>query len=489
VPSHLRKILLLSLLVLGACLPAGSVGYASQAQVERESTAANWTVAQQFDSDHEAGTRARYAHGTGSKIFDDTVQLIRENYVEELSDTDIFLAPLWKVTLALLPHCVEGIEFPADCDGNPQDCLMAFVQGVTSRCKISRDRILRMVLNTLLTGLDPNSGVLDADMLKELSIGTSGKFGGVGMVVTAKDGDYVVVSPFEGSPAFKAGIQAGDTIVEIDGRQLHGLPLLDVLHKVRGPAGSVLSVAVRDSRSGAIRRVRLRRQVIHIPPVRYLNLGSGIGYLRIVNFQQDTAGEVRKILGRASVRGRDESKGLILDLRDNPGGLFDQAIEVADQFLPSGAITSIRGRNRQLNKEFLASPKAGYPRIPIVVLINKGTASASEILAGALQGRPNVEVVGEKSFGKASVQAVYPLRGGTALRLTTAHYYTADGRDIEGKGLEPDIMTEVTTEGMAKQRVDLLKVAELEEDKGIRKAMECLLSSRSPGKVTFPTLF
>ncbi|MBI4965713.1 MAG: S41 family peptidase [Desulfomonile tiedjei] len=487
-PRYYRSIWLLFLLTL--CLPAAADTVGRQPSGHRAGPLllSDFTVAQRVDA-QQGATRGGSSHGSAPQFFEDTIRLVKENYVEELSDDEIFLGPLARLTLTLPPPCADGIVLPGDCDRNPRDCLMAFVQGVAVRCRIPKDQVFRMVLNALLPGLDPNSGLLDAGMLKELSIGTSGKFGGVGMVVTTKDGDYVVISPFEGSPAFKAGIQAGDTIVEIDGQQLHGLPLLEVLRKVRGPAGSVMSVAVRDGRSGAIRRVRIRRQVIHIPPVRYLNLGSGIGYLRIVNFQQDTADEVRKVLSRMSVRGKENPKGLILDLRDNPGGLFDEAIDVADQFLPSGTITSIRGRNRQLNREFAASPKTNSPRVPIVVLINKGTASASEILAGALQGRPDVRVVGEKSFGKASVQAVYPLRNGSALRLTTAHYYTPDGRDIEGKGLEPDIMEEVTAEGMGKQRVDLLKLAELEDDKGVKKAMECLLSSQSPGRVTFPTLF
>lgn len=473
------------------CVPAAadSATHLPWTHAEKTPLTANLTVAQRFDAEQVADTRPGPSHGAGSPFFDDTVQLIKENYIEELSDEEMFLRPAARLTLSLVPQCVEGIDLPRDCDQAPLNCLMTFVQGVAVRCKIPKDQILRMVLKALLADLDPNSGLLDAAMLKELSIGTSGKFGGVGMVVTAKDGDYVVISPFEGSPAFKAGIQAGDTIVEIDGQPLHGLPLFEVLRKVRGPAGSVMSVAFRGSRSGVTRRVRIRRQVIHIPPVRYINLGSGIGYLRIVNFQQDTAAEVRKVLGRVFNRGKEDLKGLILDLRDNPGGLFDEAIEVANQFLPSGAITSIRGRNQRLTREFVASPKTNFPRIPIVVLINKGTASASEILAGALQGRPDVRVVGEKSFGKASVQAVYPLRNGWALRLTTARYYTPDGRDIDGKGIEPDIMEEVTAEGMGKQRVDLLKATELEDDKGVRKAMECLLFSLSPEKATFPTLF
>jgi len=468
---------------------ADSVLYALRSSAGGTGLSPDLSVAQQLETDLEPDMRHEYWPNTGFQVFDDAARLIKENYIDELSDEEMFLKPVVRLNLTLLPHFVEEIDFPANCERRPLDCLLAFVQGVSTQSKIPKEQILEMVLNALLTDLDPNSGLLDATMLKELSIGTSGKFGGVGMVVTAKDGDYVVISPFEGSPAFKAGIRAGDTIVEIDGQPLHGLPLFEVLRKVRGPAGSVMSVAFQENRTGSIRRVRIRRQVIHIPPVRYLDLGSGVGYLRIVNFQQDTAAEVKKALSRSVPRGKEELKGLILDLRDNPGGLFDQAIEVADQFLSSGAITSLRGRNQRLSREFLARRKANLPRTPIVVLINKGTASASEILAGALQGRQGVRVVGEKSFGKASVQAVYPLRGGFALRLTTAHYYTPDGRNIDGKGLEPDIFEDVTEEGMGKQRVDLLKVAELEDDKGVRKAMECLLSSSSPAKTTFPTLF
>jgi carboxyl-terminal processing protease len=389
----------------------------------------------------------------------------------------------------MLPHCVEDVQFSADCERHPQQFLADFLRGVLSRCNIGREQLFAMVLNALLSGLDPNSALLDADTMKELSIGTSGKFGGVGMVVTWRDGDYVVVSPFEGSPAYRAGIRAGDTVVKIDGQSLHGLALMDVLRKVRGPAGSMMSVSLRDARTGEIKQLRVRRQVITVPPVRYVRLDSGIGYLRIVNFQHNTASEVRKALARLAGSGVGELKGLILDLRDNPGGLFNEAIQVADRFLPSGVITSVRGRNRQLNEEFKASPKNSFRRIPLVILINRGTASASEILAGALQGRPEVVVMGEKSFGKASVQAVYPLRKGTALRLTTAHYYTADGRDIEGKGLDPDVHAQVTSEGMGQQKVDLMNSHELERDNGVKEAVGWFRHSRTPGRSNFESLF
>jgi carboxyl-terminal processing protease len=435
------------------------------------------------------GTESRPLAATGYPFFDQVVQLMRENYVHELSDQDIFLTPIEKMTFTLLPECTEDVQFHEDCSTHPEQCFVDFIRGVSSRCKYSREQLLTMALNAVLSSLDPNSSLLDPDMMKELTIGTSGKFGGVGMVVTWRDGDYVVVSPFEGAPAYKAGIQSGDTVMEIDGQVLHGLPLMEVLRKVRGPAGSIMRVSLKDGRTGEIKHLKVRRSVITVPPVRYAKLDNGIGYLRIVNFQHNTASEVRKALNRLGSGGGQGLQGIILDLRDNPGGLFDEAIQVADQFLPSGVITSVRGRNQELGDEFRATRKPGFHEIPLVILINKGTASASEILTGALQGRPHVVVMGDKSFGKASVQAVYPLRKGTALRLTTAHYYTANGRDIEGKGLEPDIRTDVSPENIGQQRVDLMNKYELERDRGVREAMAWLRFPQFPSRSPFPTLF
>jgi carboxyl-terminal processing protease len=489
--SHMHRCLVLVLLSVLLMLVGSNDSLASVRTVAHsgETPTVYGPLAQSMERDDGIGAESRAPITTGYHFFDDVVRLMRENYVHELSDEDIFLTPIEKMTFTMLPQCVEDVQFSPECSSNPQRCFLDFIRGISSRCKYSREQLLTMALNAVLSSLDPNSGLLDADMMKELTIGTSGKFGGVGMVVTRRDGDYVVISPFEGGPAYKAGIQAGDTVVEIDGQVLHGLPLAEVLRKVRGPAGSVMTISLRDGRTDRLKHLKVRRQVITVPPVRYLKLDNGIGYLRIVNFQHNTAIEVKKALTRLRSGGIDGLRGLILDLRDNPGGLFNEAIQVADQFLPSGVITSVRGRNRQLGEEFRATPKAGFHEIPLVILINKGTASASEILTGALQGRPNVVVMGDKSFGKASVQAVYPLRKGTALRLTTAHYYTADGRDIEGKGLEPDIRADVTLEGLAQQKVDLMNKYELEHDKGVRDAVAWLRYSRTPTRSPFPDLF
>jgi len=453
-----------------------------------ELSTARALLAQGLDRDAETFAEPKASFAMGLQTFEEVVNLIRENYVHELSDEEIFLAPIDSLTFTMLPHCTEDVQFSEACNRDPRRCLRDFLKGITNRCHVNREQLLTKVLNALLSNLDANSNLLDADMMKELTIWTSGKFGGVGMVVTLRGGDYVVVSPFEGSPAHKAGVKSGDTVVEIDGQVLHGLSLMDVLRKVRGPAGSVMSVSLQDGRTGQLKELRVRRQVITVPPVRYVQLASGIGYLRIVNFQHNTAAEVRKVLSRLPERGAGELRGLILDLRDNPGGLFNEAIQVADQFLPSGPITSVRGRNRLLNEEFMASTKAGFRRTPLVILINRGTASASEILTGALQGRPQVVVMGEKSFGKASVQAVYPLRKGTALRLTTAHYYTADGRDIDGKGLEPDLPADVTSDGLT-EKVDLLNRFELEGDRGVKEAVNWLCFSNSPNRSPWQGLF
>ncbi len=207
--------------------------------------------------------------GGGLGQFGEAVHLIMENYVKKISADDLLKIVMDKLSLVVLPHCMEDIE---PCSGDIDRCLATDINAMTARCNLDINRLLCSVLNISLQELDPNSCVMDAAMLKELEIGTSGKFGGVGMVVSAKGADYVVISPFEGSPAYKAGIKAGDTIVDIDGQSLHGLPLLEVLRKVRGPAGSIMSVRVMDGKSGGIRQVRLKRRTIRIPPVRYLVL-------------------------------------------------------------------------------------------------------------------------------------------------------------------------------------------------------------------------
>lgn len=424
----------------------------------------------------------------GANTFREAIFMMREYYAKPLSDKDLLQNAYDTLSLVVLPQCMEQVPHNEDCPGPAEDCLIRVIQSIGQRCHMDTERLFLIALRGILGGFDANSSLLDQAMMNELKITTAGKFGGVGMVVASRNSDYVVISALDGSPAQKAGIAAGDAILEIDGKPLHGLPLMEVLGMVRGPAGSTMTALVKKNKTGLIREVRLKRRVISIASVKSSILDKSIGYIRIVNFQANTGRDVQRALDKLLGPGPHKIRGLILDLRDNPGGLFDEAIKVAGLFRPAATITSLRGRNPQVNREFVGPSVQSFPAIPMVVLINRGSASASEILAGALQGLPQVLVLGERSFGKASVQAVFPLAGGIALRLTTAHYYTANGRDIEATGIEPDVEIE-SPEGVTTQGLDFSKPTELANDPEIRAAMDYLLHGRLPSKSPFPTWY
>lgn len=423
------------------------------------------------------------------RFFRQTLEFIRENYVHEIDEREVFAQAMSDLALGLLPQCLELVRPLGECEGDPEQCFLETIQAVAQTCHADPNRMVVRALKVVLRNLDPNSALMDQLMLNELKITASGKFGGVGMVVSNKDGEYVVISCLEESPAYKAGIKAGDAVLAIDGEPIHGLPLLEVLSKVRGRVGSRISVTIRPRGMETSRRVDLRRRSIRISPVRYTMLDNGIGYLKIVNFQQGTAAEVLKAMEKMFREVPGGLKGLILDLRDNPGGLFDQATEVAALFLPSDTITVVRGRNLSLNKEYKAERREVFPRPAMVVLINRGSASASEILAGALQGKPGVLVMGQRSFGKASVQGVFPLPNGMGLRLTTGYYFTPDGRDINGKGIDPDVTLDEAGEVDQSVRPRVLDRQGLRQDKEIAKALEHLLPSGLPIQPLFSTMY
>ncbi len=418
------------------------------------------------------------------QIYDEIVRMLREYYVDELNEKRLFTDAAISAGLTLDPFCAERLPDLNNLGSDPALGLKRILQDVCRNCATGCDHLIITTLGFLVSNLDPNTSLLNPDMLKELEIGTSGKFGGIGMVVNPKEGRYVVTAAIAGSPAQKAGITAGDVVLEIDGLDVTGLPLMDVLKKVRGPAGSVIHIKFFDPRTGRQKQVKLQRRIIKIHPIKYTLLNNDIGYLRILNFQETAPKEVAAALTALYRQTGGNLGGLILDLRDNPGGLFGEAIQVASMLIPYGKITSIIGRNAKLNKEFKAEGQTNFPEVPIVVLINKGTASASEILTGALQGRPNVAVMGERSFGKASVQAVFPLKNGMALRITTAHYYTADGRNIDGKGLEPDVSLPDPRE----EPVETLSLDQLERDPWIQKALE-RLEQGPEERFSFPQLY
>jgi carboxyl-terminal processing protease len=275
----------------------------------------------------------------------------------------------------------------------------------------------------------------------ELQDDTKGEFGGIGIVITMKDGILTVISPIEGTPAYRAGIMAGDVIVSIDGSSTRDMALWESVKKMRGPRGDeVVLTVVREGASEPL-EYTLKRDIIPMESVRSTSLKPGYGYVWITNFRANTADDVKKALDELEA-GEVPLKGLIVDLRNNPGGLLNQASEVSDIFLDQGTIVSIKGRLEQHTEVFEAHPNTTSRDYPIVVLINGGSASASEIVAGALQDQKRALILGTTSFGKGSVQSVKPLKEGFGLKYTIARYYTPSGRSIQAEGIKPDIEVE-----------------------------------------------
>jgi carboxyl-terminal processing protease len=291
--------------------------------------------------------------------------------------------------------------------------------------------------------LDPHSSFMNPEEFKELQIETKGQFSGIGIEITLKDQLLVVVSPIEGTPAYRAGIQAGDQIVKINGQSTKNMSLTEAVKTIRGPKGSKVTLTLNREGFSAPKDFTIVREIIPIRSVRARIVEGGIGYIRVTNFQDQTDSDLAATLKKMRQR-LTPMRGLILDLRNDPGGLLDQAVRVADEFLASGVIVYTEGRTPQQNMRFYA--RAGQegesPPFPMVVLINEGSASASEIVAGALKDQKRALIVGTKSFGKGSVQTIIPLDDGSALRLTTALYYTPSGVTIQDKGIVPDVVVE-----------------------------------------------
>jgi len=303
--------------------------------------------------------------------------------------------------------------------------------------------LIEAAINGMLTSLDPHSSYLSADDAAKMRVQTSGEFGGLGIEVTQEDGWVKVVSPMDGTPAAAAGIEAGDFITAVDGESVLGLTLDDAVAMMRGPVGSEIIITVVRKDAGEPFDVSIIRDTIKLTAVRARTEGHAV-VLRITTFNDQTYSNLSDGIKEQikAAGGIDNVDGIVLDLRNNPGGLLNQAIFVSDAFLDAGEIVSTRGRDPANGERFNAEPGDLAMGKPIVVLINGGSASASEIVAGALQDHRRAIVVGTKSFGKGSVQTVVPLRGDGAMRLTTARYYTPSGRSIQALGISPDIIVE-----------------------------------------------
>ena len=302
--------------------------------------------------------------------------------------------------------------------------------------------LLQNAIRGMLSGLDPHSTYLDLEDFKSLREGTSGEFGGLGIEVTMEDGFVRVVSPIDDTPAAEAGVLAGDLIIRLDEKPVKGLALREAVDMMRGKPGTDLLITILREGEDKPINITLTRAIIKVKSVKHKTLEPGYGYVRISTFQQRTSEGLNKAIEQLKKDNNDTLKGLVLDLRNNPGGLLNAAVDVSDAFITKGMIVYTDGRIPDSKQEFNANPRDLLEGAPLVVLVNGGSASASEIVAGALQDHHRAVILGTKTFGKGSVQTVMPLTDKTAVKMTTARYFTPSGRSIQAEGIVPDIIVE-----------------------------------------------
>jgi len=305
--------------------------------------------------------------------------------------------------------------------------------------EVDTTELMQGAINGMIRSLDPHSSFMTPDLYKELEVETQGQFGGIGIEIMIIKDVLTVVSPIEDTPAFNAGLKTGDQILKIDGKTTKDITIMEAVQKLRGVKDTKVTITIFREGMATPKDMTLTRAIIQVKSVKYKKLEDHIGYIRIVSFQERTADDLRKAIKEVSEK-NVLLKGLVLDLRNDPGGLLNQAIEVSDVFLKSGVIVTTRGRSKSVETRSIAKDDNNEINCPIIVLVNEGSASASEIVAGALQDNGRALVIGTQTFGKASVQTVIPLEGGSALKLTTARYYTPKGRSIQAEGITPDII-------------------------------------------------
>jgi carboxyl-terminal processing protease len=324
--------------------------------------------------------------------------------------------------------------------------------------EVSDKDLLEYAIKGMLAGLDPHSAYLNEDAFTEMQIGTSGEFGGLGIEVGMQDGFVKVIAPIDDTPAQRAGVRAGDLIVRLDNTPVKGMTLTDAVKIMRGKPGSeILLTVVREGEDKPL-QIKIVRDVIKVKSVRFRTLESGYGYVRISQFQAHTRDDLHNALEKLLAENNNALNGLVIDLRNNPGGVLNAAVEVADTFLTKGLIVYTEGRVKNSELKFKARPKDTLNGTPIVILVNGGSASASEIVAGALQDHKRAIIMGTKTFGKGSVQTILPMQSKSALKLTTARYFTPNGRSIQAEGIVPDIIqeeVEIAAVASAKDKQDV----------------------------------
>lgn len=345
--------------------------------------------------------------------------------------------------------------------------------------EVTDKQLIESAINGMLIALDPHSSYMNAEDFSDMNVQTRGEFGGLGIEVTMESGIVKVVSPIDDTPAFRAGIKAGDYITHLDGKPVVGLTLEEAVDTMRGKVGTPIKLTIRREGVNEPLLLDIIRDVIQISPVKHEIFNGNVGYLRITTFNANVESDLKKAIDDIVKKTNGGVQGYVLDLRNNPGGLLEQAISASDLFLDKGEIVSTRGRHDVDTKRDNATAGDIINGLPLVVLINGGSASASEIVAGALQDHHRAVLMGTKSFGKGSVQTVIPLPGDGAMRLTTARYYTPSGRSIQAKGIEPDIKVDlakveiINTEGYGYEEADLKgALVNPQEGKKDEKAVE-----------------
>ena len=322
-------------------------------------------------------------------------------------------------------------------------------------------KLLENAIRGMLSGLDPHSAYLDPDQFKELQVGTSGEFGGLGIELGMEDGFVKVIAPIDDTPAQRAGIKAGDLIIRLDDTPVKGLSLNDAVKIMRGKPGTdIVLTIVREGEEKPL-KITITRAVIKVKSVKHRMLDDGFGYVRISQFQSKTAENMVRAIARLKKENKGSLRGLVLDLRNNPGGVLNGAVAVSDAFLTKGLIVYTEGRVNDSKLRFNATPDEVLEGAPLVVLVNQGSASASEIVAGALQDHKRAIIVGSRTFGKGSVQTILPLSNGAAVKLTTARYYTPSGRSIQAEGIEPDIALDPLRVSAVEKTFEPIKEADL----------------------------